>query len=749
MIEVINEQVFHLHNDKISYVFYVMKNNQLGHLYFGKAIGKLTQADIEYLLERNNKSAGTVKFSKEDGMFTLTDCLQEYPVYGSSDFKEGAIDVSRGSEPWYLNFEYVDYSVQSKKTRNLNIPSTYALDGESETLTIKLADKEHKISLELNYSIFQGFSTIVKSQKITNESSNSIKIQKMLSGILELPSANYGFLHLSGAWLKERHIKRRKLEQGTFSVGSLKGASSHQHNPFVALVEEGTDINQGHVYAANLVYSGNFLSQVEVDEWDKTRLMIGINPTHFSWELKTNDSFTTPEAVLSFSDKGLNGLSKQVGKFVERHIIDRKWSTESRPIVFNNWEATYFDFDQNKLLELAKDSKELGMECFVVDDGWFGRRDNDRSSLGDWYYDTKKFPDGIGEFARKIHEMDLKLGIWFEPEMVSPDSHLYQAHPDWVVGHPYSRVSIGRGQYVLDFSNPDVVEAIYDQMKKIILETRLDYIKWDMNRNITEAYSKYLADNNLPQTEFFHRYMLGVYQLYAKILSDFPDVLIEGCAGGGGRYDLGILFYSPQIWPSDDSDAVERLSIQTGTLLGYPLSSFSNHVSASPNHQVGRVTSLEMRQRVSMFGPLGYELDITKLTKEEKESIKGNISFYKTHRKLLVHGKFYQILDTDPNSNEVSWGVANNDSSEAIIGFYRKMAKPNSAALEYMKLPFLSDEKVYIINDLEKVSGKILKNLGIRKPYQFNGANHDQAQVKGDFQSFIYHIVECDSERKK
>ncbi|MER2001603.1 MAG: alpha-galactosidase [Carnobacterium inhibens] len=744
MIEVRNGNFFHLKNNKISYVFHVMENNHLGHLYYGKTLGELSDSDIQYLTERNNKSAGTVKFSTDDDLFTLTDRFQEYPVYGSSDFKEGAIEVSHNNDPWYLDFKFIDYRIEKKKERNLAVPSTYALEGESETLIIQLEDEEHKLNLEMQFTLFEDFGAVVRSQKLINIGPESVMIEKMLSGVLELPTANYDFLHLSGAWLKERHPKKRKLAQGTVSVGSLKGASGHQHNPFVALVEENAKINKGEVYAANIIYSGNFLAQAEVDEWDKTRLMIGINPSQFSWQLQPSKSFVTPEAILMYSDEGLNGISSQFAGFTEKHIINREWKKTPRPIVFNNWEATYFDFDQDKLLELAKLGKELGMECFVVDDGWFGKRNNDRSSLGDWYYDKNKFTKGIGTFADSIHQMGLQLGIWFEPEMVSPESQLYKDHPEWVVRHSYSRVSIGRGQYVLDFSNPKVVDEIYGQMKEVILETNLEYIKWDMNRNITEAYSTYLQANGVPQTEFFHRYILGVYALYEKILSDFPDILIEGCAGGGGRYDLGILFYSPQIWPSDDSDAIERLTIQTGTLLGYPLSTFSNHVSASPNHQVERVTSLQTRQNVSIFGPLGYELDLTKLSDEEKEEIKTCISFYKKHRNLLVHGEFFQLLDPFGDTNEVSWGVANEDKSEFIIGFYRKMAVANPPALDYIKVSFLTDDKIYSVNKSEEVSGKVLSHFGLRKPYQFNGANHHQAQVKGDFQSYIYHLVESD-----
>ena len=402
------------------------------------------------------------------------------------------------------------------------------------------------------------------------------------------------------------------------------------------------------------------------------------------------------------------------------------------------------DFNEDKLLSLAQEGKKLGMECFVLDDGWFGHRDDDRSSLGNWAVNCRKFPNGMGSFAKRIHDVGLEFGLWFEPEMVSPDTDMYKNHPDWVIRHPYKRVGIGRGQYVLDFANPEVVDAVYQQMKPTIAETNLDYIKWDMNRNITEAYSPYLAKINRPQGEFFHRYILGVYALYQKILTDFPNILIEGCSGGGGRFDLGILFYSPQIWPSDDSDAIEKLDILTGTTLAYPLSAFSNHVSAIPNDQVKRNTPLTLRQDVSDFGPLGYELDITKLDDEQKQKIKNNIAFYKQNRQLLLHGRLQQLVSVDPASNLVSWGVTDNQKSESLIGFYRKIAQPNSAVVRHIAVPFLDETKHYAVDDKSKVSGRILKNIGLLEPFEFNGANLETAQISGDYQSWMYHLIAKD-----
>lgn len=371
-----------------------------------------------------------------------------------------------------------------------------------------------------------------------------------------------------------------------------------------------------------------------------------------------------------------------------------------------------------------------------------GKRDSDNSSLGNWTVDKRKFPQGLDHFSAQVHKMGMKFGLWFEPEMVSADTELYNMHPDWVVRHPYKRYSVGRRQYVLDFANPAVVDNIYQQMAKIIEDAQVDYIKWDMNRNITEAYSPYLYSINHPQGEFFHRYIQGVYKLYAKLLTSFPDLLIEGCASGGGRFDLGILYYSPQIWPSDDSDAVERLDIMSGTLLAYPLSTFSNHVSAVPNDQVKRITSLKFRQNVACFGPLGYELDLNKLSTEEKNQIKNWIRWYKENRKLLVNGTFDQLLKFDPSQNTYAWSVSN--SNKQIVGFYRKLARPNETLDQYLPLKHLNDHQKYQINFDQMVSGRVLQKFGLREPYQFNASNPDTAQISGDFQSYLYQIKTID-----
>ena len=740
MIDVIDNKYFYLHNGAVAYLFGLLPNHQLEHLYYGEDLGELSKNDLEYMSLHPNKASGTVKYSKKIKNFTLADRMQEFPTYGTSDFREGAVSIENEGAYLYPDFKYDHFEITTGKKRNLDFPTSYGND--SENLIVSLIDTDHQLELQLSYSIFENLSAIVRKATIINHGKQEVKLTNLQSTVLDLPNDSYDFLQLSGAWTKERHITTRPLTQGITKIESLRGASSHQENPFIALVDKNVTNDSGNIYASNLIYSGNFISQVEVDEWGQSRLMTGINPATFKWKLAPNQDFSTPEAVLFYSKQGFNGLMKQTHNFVKKHIIDQKWQQRDRLIVINNWEATYFDFNEEKLLKLAAQANQLGIECFVLDDGWFGKRDSDNSSLGNWTVDKRKFPQGLDHFSAQVHKMGMKFGLWFEPEMVSADTELYNMHPDWVVRHPYKRYSVGRRQYVLDFANPAVVDNIYQQMAKIIEDAQVDYIKWDMNRNITEAYSPYLYSINHPQGEFFHRYIQGVYKLYAKLLTSFPDLLIEGCASGGGRFDLGILYYSPQILPSDDSDAVERLDTMSGTLLAYPLSTFSNHVSAVPNDQVKRITSLKFRQNVACFGPLGYELDLNKLSTEEKNQIKNWIRWYKENRKLLVNGTFDQLLKFDPSQNTYAWSVSN--SNKQIVGFYRKLARPNETLDQYLPLKHLNDHQKYQINFDQMVSGRVLQKFGLREPYQFNASNPDTAQISGDFQSYLYQIKTID-----
>src|SRR5699024_10804683 len=426
------------------------------------------------------------------------------------------------------------------------------------------------------------------------------------------------------------------------AVYSLRGCSSHNYNPFLALKREETTEGNGEVYGFSLVYSGNFLAQADVDTYDTTRVTMGIHPDTFSWNLKPGETFQTPEAVMVYSDHGLNGMSQAYHTLYRSRLARGFWRDRERPVLINNWEATYFDFDEDKILEIVKTAKELGVELFVLDDGWFGKRNDDTSSLGDWYPNLEKLPDGITGVARRVEEMGLKFGLWFEPEMTNKESRLYREHPDWILSVPGRKVSVGRNQYVLDFSREEVVNAIFEQMKKVLTEAPISYIKWDMNRSMSEVYSAGAGAKD--QGKVMHKYILGVYRLYDMLTKEFPEILFESCASGGARFDPGLLYYAPQCWTSDDTDAVERCKIQYGTSFVYPVSSMGAHVSAVPNHQLLRNTSLETRANVAYFGTFGYELDPNRLTEEEKEEVKAQITFMKQYRHLIQYGTFYRLL---------------------------------------------------------------------------------------------------------
>lgn len=728
MIDNINNTYFHLSNDKISYIIEILKNGQAGQLYFGPVLSHLQETDYAYLSCKQDKSAGTIKYYKDDHDFTLADRFLEYPVSMTTDTKEGAIDLSLGTTPCYLEWCFERATVTKGTHIIAHMPSCHGQVGV-ETLELLFTDALHQLTLHLYYTLFPKQSVIVKSARIDNHSDQTYSLERAMSATLSLNDDHYDYVHLSGAWAKERHIKTTPLTQGSFLVESLQGASSHQHNPFIALVSH----DNQRAYGMNLMYSGNFVSRVDVNEWGMTRMMTGINPYHFEWQLSPQESFETPSALCSFSEEGLDGLSRVNAMFIERHI-QRK---AKHPIVLNSWEAFYFDYQDQDLLSLAKQGKELGIECFVVDDGWFGKRNTDRTSLGDWYANKKKFPQGLAPFAKAIHDLNLKLGMWIEPEMVNEESCFYQAHPDYVVRPPQGRYSYGRGQLVLDFANPEVVAAIYEQIKKMIEVTQTDYLKWDMNRNITEAYSPYLEKIGRPQGEFYHRYIQGVYALYEKIYQDFPNLFIEGCAGGGGRFDLGILAYSPMIWVSDDSDAIERLSIQWGTSMAYPISSLSNHVSIAPNHQTGRMTPLKTRYETALFGSLGYELDLNQCSQEEKNGIKQQIQDYKNIRDLYHKGTFYHLYKDD---NECIWAYCSQDKENILVGYYRILAHPNGHMNETILLPFIDDQATYILNEERKINGSLLKRYGLKKPSSFNGVNKHDHQLIGDFQSYVYHL---------
>ncbi|MBO1512439.1 alpha-galactosidase [Metabacillus bambusae] len=699
---------FHLFNENVSYIFRVLeKSNQLEHLYYGKKIKH--RDSFIHLLEREIRPS--CNMFENDHTSTLEHIKQEYPSYGTTDYRSPAHMITNKIGSHITNYQYRSYEIIAGKPTLQQLPATYVEDeNEATTLEITLWDEVLKSKVILSYTIYKNRNVICRNTRFLNEGNDAFYINNAMSASVDLPDDQYEMVHLNGAWAREAHVDSQKLFKGIQSVYSTRGASSHAHNPFLALKRLDATEHTGEVYGFSLVYSGNFLAQVEVDTYSVSRVLMGINPFQFKWKLNPNETFQTPECVMVYSDQGLNGMSQTYHELYRERLVRGYWRDKVRPILINNWEATYFDFNEEKILEIASTANNLGIELFVLDDGWFGERHDDTSSLGDWFENKDKLPNGIKGLSEKVEALGMKFGLWFEPEMVSKGTKLFEEHPDWIISTPERRSSHGRNQFILDFSRHEVVDHIFTLMDNIINDSKISYIKWDMNRYITEAYSTSLDADQ--QGELFHRYILGVYELYERLIAKYPEILFESCAGGGARFDPGLLFYAPQAWASDNTDAVERLKIQYGTSMVYPLSSIGSHISAIPNHQVGRMTPIDTRANVAYFGTFGYELDITKLSDEEKAKVKEQVAFFKEKRSLVRSGDFHRLLSPF-ESNEVSWMVVSKDKTEALVGYYKVLAKPNDKYYR-LKLKGLDSDKLYAIEGIKSTHyGDELMNLGI------------------------------------
>ncbi|HEY1169103.1 MAG TPA: alpha-galactosidase [Candidatus Limnocylindrales bacterium] len=656
----------HLRNDLISYVVRVLENGWLGQVYFGPALadgrsyGHLVPGEFYGFSNRLGEAVPL-----------------EYPSGGGGDYRIPAVAIELSDGSGVLDLRYTSHRVLKGKPATPGLPSTYVeVGGEAETLEVLLTDAIAQIQVRLLYTIYRDRPVIVRSVRITNSGKTWAIVRCSMSASLDLPDSDWELISLSGEWSRECHVERNRLRPGRQSVSSLRGASSHQHNPFVALARPNTNEASGEAIGLSLVYSGNFIAEAEVESFGTTRLRTGINPDGFSWVLEPGAEFSTPEAVLAYSAGGLGGLSDAYHSLFRERLVRGQWRDRARPVVINNWEATYFDFDEARLLAIATAAKEMGIELFVLDDGWFGERNDDSTSLGDWQVNLFKLPGGLDSLARKVEALGLRFGIWIEPEMVSRASRLFAEHPDWAIGILSRPRSEGRNQYVLDLSRPEVVDHLFEVLSAVLGSAPITYVKWDMNRNITEPHSPTLPAWR--QGEFLHRYILGVYQLYDRLTRAFPGVLFESCAGGGGRFDPGMLAFAPQTWTSDDTDAIERLRIQWGTSMAYPLSSMAAHVSAVPNHQVGRVTPLATRAAVAFFGVFGYELDPTVLSGGERAEIAGQVAFYKQWRELFQRGRFRRLLSPfEGDRDETAWMVVADEARAAIVGHYQILARPN------------------------------------------------------------------------
>lgn len=726
---------FHLYNKEVSYIMKIMENGQIENLYYGKRIKD--REDFSYLHEEISRPLTSVNVP-EPGVLSMEYTKQEYPSYGTGDYRSPAFTVLQEDGSRISAFAYVGHNIFNGKKELKPLPATYTeSDEEAQTLEIILYDDLIDTELVLSYTIYEAYPVITRNARFTQKGTEKIVLERALSMSVEFGDMDFEMVHLAGAWARERYVKTRKLEMGIQSIQNLHGTgSSAEHNPFLALKRPHTTESQGEVYGFSLVYSGNFLAQTEVTTFDLTRVTMGIHPEGFSWELNQGETFQTPEVVMVYSDQGLNKMSQVYHRLYRTRLMRGYWRDKARPILLNNWEATYFDFNEEKILNIAKKAKEVGVELFVLDDGWFGARNDDYRGLGDWYVNLEKLPDGISGLSRKIEALGLKFGLWVELEMVNKDSDLYRAHPDWIIGAPGRFESHGRHQHVLDFSRKEVVDYIYEMISKVLRESSISYIKWDMNRYMSEPYSR--GASAAHQGMVMHKYILGVYDLYTRLTTEFPEILFESCASGGARFDPAMLYFAPQTWTSDDTDASERVKIQYGTSMVYPVVSMGSHVSAVPNHQLLRTTPLETRGNVAYFGTFGYELDLNLLSDEEIEIVKKQIAFMKQYRDLIqVEGDFYRLLSPFAG-NDAAWMVVSRDQTEAIAGFYQRLNKINASWLR-LRLQGLNEDSLYEVS--RNVLGETKSYQAYGSELMYAGIPIDREELNekgGDFASLLY-----------
>ena len=727
---------FHLSNRDISYIITVLKNGQLGQLYFGKKLHD--RESFAHLLELRHRPMAVCTY-EGDSTFSMEHIKQEYPSYGAGDMRYPAVEILQENGSRITDFVYQTHRIYDGKPALAGLPATYTEDSkEAQTLEIELKDELIHTTLILYYTIFEELPVITRSAKVIYHGAEKIVLERAMSCSVDLPDHDYQMIELTGAWGRERAVTERKLQYGIQGIYSMRGCSSYQFNPFLALARENADEFQGKVYGFSLVYSGNFLAQTEVDNYDTVRVLMGIHPNEFKWTLGKGESFQTPEMVMVYSEAGLNGMSQTFHKLYRTRLARGTWRDKVRPILINSWEAFYFDFDAPKLLGLADAAADLGMELFVLDDGWFGKRDDSTSSLGDWYPNEEKLKGTLKELAEKINAKGLKFGLWIEPEMTNKDSDLYRAHPDWLLAEQGKRICHSRTQYVLDFSKKEVREYIGDMLENLLAEVPVSYIKWDMNRTFSEVFSN--GNDREYQGKVCHKYILGVYELYERLTSRFPHVLFESCASGGARFDPGMLYYAPQGWTSDDTDAIERLKIQYGTSMVYPVSCMGSHVSASPNHQTNRVTPIETRADVAYFGTFGYELDLLKLGEEDKAEIRRQIAFMKEKRDLIQKGTFYR-LKSPFEGNETAWMIVSEDQKKALVGYYRVM-QPVNVGFKRLKLKGLKEDTCYKVSGYDyDCYGDELMQVGMILSDSASGVWKKGVNDKGDFQAKVFEIV--------
>lgn len=680
-----NNNTFHLQGRNISYIMAVDSFGNLIHIHYGR---KLHDKDYD---KTNTKYVDWAAYDENN--ITLENTQQEYPSYGHTDLRNPAYTVKNVDGNSISQLKYKDYTIKENYIPEIEgMPSLFIGNKSAQTLEITLEDKISGVEVVLSYSVFDDYDVILRNTRIHNISDSTIEIDSAYSANLDIAKGNYDLIYFSGGWGREREFCRCEIQQGAkIDISNARGGSGHTLNPFIMVSEHNADEDKGNVYGFSLIYSGNHSSMIECDQYGNIRVQQGINPFMFKWTLEKGESFVTPQCVMCYSENGIGGLSRELNDVYRTNLCRSKWADKDRPILINNWEATYFDFDEDKLLSIAKRAKEADVELFVLDDGWFGTRNDDFSGLGDWTVNYDKLPSGIDGLAKKINDIGLKFGLWFEPEMVNPDSDLYRAHPDWAISVPNRISSLSRNQLILDLSRDDVCDYIITAVSDVLKSANIEYVKWDMNRPMTD----------MPYEGYNHKYTLGFYKIMDAITGAFPNILFEGCSGGGGRFDAGVLAYIPQIWTSDNSDAAARLKIQYATSMGYPVSAISAHVTAVPNHQNGRITSLKMRADTAYAGVFGYELDITKMSDTELAEIKKQVETDKKLRTLMRTGDFYRIL-SPYETNYCSWEMVSKDKKEVFFYSAKIFSVANSHDIR-IKLKGLDAEAKY----MDTVTGEV------------------------------------------
>lgn len=719
-------RTFKLDTPNSTYMIRIVDDdNFIVHLYYGR---KLTDVRTDDLARLNENPFVPSKNNRDRCSF-LDAAPFEYPAHGLGDYRDDAFGIRTEGGYSAVSLSYVSHKIMEGKPPIPGLPATFGAPDSCTTLIITALDRIAGVEVQLYYTVFADNDAIARSVRVYNKSASAVTLTKVLSACLEVDGADYDTIMLPGSWSRERMIDRRPLGYGKTGMSSLRGETGHQVHPFIALLDREATEDTGEVYGMNFVYSGNFTLQAELSQFDRVRLLMGINPEDFAWKLMPGEEFCAPEVILVYSAEGIGGMSRTYHDLYRGHLIRSPYKDKQRPILINNWEATYFNFDTDKLISIAKQAHELGIEMLVMDDGWFGKRDDDNSSLGDWIVNENKLRGGLKYLVDEVNKLGMKFGIWFEPEMVSPDSDLYRAHPDWAIQIPGRVGSRARNQYVLDLSRQEVVDYTFGQVSRILKSANIEYVKWDMNRQISDLGSFGLPADR--QGELFHRYVLGVYQLQERLITEFPYLLLENCSGGGGRFDPGMLYYSPQIWCSDDTDAIERLKIQQGTALIYPLSTMGAHVSDCPNHGVGRITPFETRGHVALAGTFGYELDVTRIPKEDREMIPAQVAMYHRYNDLVREGDYYRIASYLFNNSWDAWEVVSKDKTEALMTVVEVLHQSNVKSRR-VKFKGLDPERVYLIEETGlTLKGDSLMNAGINVGGFF-----------GDFKSKLVHIAE-------